>query len=210
MRVVQETATVVKLRSPKRPELVVAAGVLIASFLMAIGAGLASIGQFNSSPFGYTGEFALAATLGPVLGYNLGLALNKQEAGRDAFLFWSSFYATFFALVAGYELYFTFTGLSGGQFFTSPAFFPVAILLTGTGGFSILVQTELVDPGRRRYLKQVLDLFSNKLSAAVLGGYGAATIFDNAYGVAVGILVFAAYTSFPWLKQHVLPLADSL
>jgi hypothetical protein len=205
----QRTAAVNVPISTKHTSLVVASGVMIASFFLAIGAGLNSIGRFNSSPFGYAGEFVLAATLGPVLGYDLGLALKNDEPGRDASLFWASFYGTFSALAIAYGLYSALSGGSPLAALGNPSLYPVAILITGLGGFAILIQTELVEPSRRKYVKQALDLFSNKLAAAVLSGYGAGAIFDFGTGVVVGGAVFVGYIALPRVKEALLETFSS-
>ncbi len=185
-----------------RTKLALLAGVLLALFIAAVGLQLNSAGRFNSQPYGDNGQIVLVITLAVSFGYDLGLAMKTTHPERGVFLFWASFLGTFFTIVVSAAILSIVLGAS----FT--AVYSIAPLILGTGAFAVIIQSELVEHSRMRFLKHGLDTFSNRISAALFGGYGVATVSDPSLGAIVGGVVLIISLLIPSLLSQLKERLD--
>jgi len=185
---------------PKKENLIaVLSGVAFALILIWAGYQLYVIGQVDTTSISSIGQLGLTLTLGSTFGINLGEAIKKDEHVPGKLAFLSAFFGTLFVIMIGYGTYSVLHNQVSAGLFTV-----VNLGLTGVA-FTAIMHTQLVQPSGIKHLKQLIDLFSNRASPAILSGYATATVSGIGIGVTVGGVV-AFGTSLPsiwrWWKNR--------
>jgi hypothetical protein len=178
------------LKPKKETVIAVISGLTFALILIVAGYQLYVIGQVDTSPITSIGQLGLTLTLGSTFGINLGEAIKKDEHVPGKLAFLSSFFGTLFLIMIGYGGYSIYRNEISTGLFTI-----VNLGLTGVA-FTAIMHTHLIQPTGIKHLKQLIDLFSNRASPAILSGYATATVSGVGIGVSVGGSV-AILTTLP-------------